>query len=105
MDDWDGDLARVKDAEIVVREYSEQHYREYHKSSLRQLVDSGFEMDKHLGNIHQDLREEVRYFLINASLTSIHAFVGQLVSYMREHSLKYGFLTTYSTTIERLESA
>jgi hypothetical protein len=99
MDDWDGDLARVKDAEIVVREYSEQHYREYHKSSLRQLVDSGFEMDKHLGNIHQDLREEVRYFLINASLTSIH------VSYMREHSLKYGFLTTYSTTIESLESA
>jgi hypothetical protein len=57
LDDWDGDLAHVKSAEVVVQEYSEQHYREYQKSSLRQLVDSGFEMDKHLGNIHQDLRE------------------------------------------------
>ncbi|RHZ69153.1 hypothetical protein CDV55_102618 [Aspergillus turcosus] len=57
LDDWDGDLARVKDAEIVVREYSEQYYREYQKSSLCQLVNSGFQMDKHLGNIHQDLRE------------------------------------------------
>lgn len=41
----------------------------------------------------------MRTCLINASLTSIHSFVGQLVSYMREHSLKYGFLTTYSKTI------
>ncbi|GFF78041.1 vegetative incompatibility protein HET-E-1 [Aspergillus lentulus] len=57
LDDWDGDLARVKDAEIVVREYSEQYYREYHKSSLRQLVDSGSEMEKYLGDIHQNLRE------------------------------------------------
>ncbi|KAF7116900.1 hypothetical protein CNMCM5793_005530 [Aspergillus hiratsukae] len=57
LDDWDGDLVRVKDAEFVVQEYSEQHYREYHKSSLRQLVDSGCEMEKHLGDIHQNLRD------------------------------------------------
>ncbi|EAW20787.1 NACHT and WD40 domain protein [Aspergillus fischeri NRRL 181] len=57
LDDWDGDLACVKDAEIVVREYSEQYYREYHKSSLRQLVDSGSEMEKYLGDIHQNLRD------------------------------------------------
>ncbi|PKX90474.1 NACHT and WD40 domain protein [Aspergillus novofumigatus IBT 16806] len=57
LDDWDGDLVRVKDAEIVVREYSEQYYREYHKSSLRQLVDSGSEMEKYLGDIHQNLQD------------------------------------------------
>ncbi|KAF7171564.1 hypothetical protein CNMCM5623_003939 [Aspergillus felis] len=57
VDDWEGDLARVKDAELVVREYSEQYYREYQKSSLRQLVDSGSEMEKHLGDIHQNLQD------------------------------------------------
>ncbi|GIJ91799.1 hypothetical protein Asppvi_010772 [Aspergillus pseudoviridinutans] len=57
LDDWDGDLACVKDAELVVREYSEQYYREYQKSSLRQLVDSGSEMEKHLGDIHQNLQD------------------------------------------------
>ncbi|GFF84756.1 vegetative incompatibility protein HET-E-1 [Aspergillus udagawae] len=57
LDDWDGDLACVKAAEIVVREYSEQYYREYQKSSLRQLVDSGSEVEKYLGDIHQNLRD------------------------------------------------
>ncbi|KAH1598871.1 hypothetical protein KXX44_005394 [Aspergillus fumigatus] len=57
LDDWDGDLACVKNAEVVVREYSEQYCREYHKSSLRQLVDSSSEMEKYLGDIHQNLRD------------------------------------------------
>src|SRR3954451_21768919 len=40
-DDWDGDLKCVTDAETAIESMSIQYHREYEKSSLRQLVDSG----------------------------------------------------------------
>jgi hypothetical protein len=55
-DDWDGDLKRVTDAEAALESSLIQNYREYEKSTLRKLVDSGNAMETLLGNIHQDLR-------------------------------------------------
>jgi hypothetical protein len=56
-DDWDGDLKRVTDAETTIESMSVQYHREYEKSSLRQLVDSGKEMETLLDGIHKDLQD------------------------------------------------
>jgi hypothetical protein len=56
-DDWDGDLKRITDAETTIESMSVQYHREYEKSSLRQLVDSGKKMETLLDGIHKDLRD------------------------------------------------
>jgi hypothetical protein len=57
LDDWDGEFESVKNAEAAVERISVQYYREYEKSSLRQLVVSGQEMETLLSSIHLDLRD------------------------------------------------
>ncbi|KAK5989962.1 Vegetative incompatibility protein HET-E-1 [Cladobotryum mycophilum] len=57
LDDWDSALECVKDAEAALETMSTQHHREYEKSSLHQLVDSGREMETLLGDMHLDLRD------------------------------------------------
>ncbi|TEY32597.1 hypothetical protein BOTCAL_0717g00030 [Botryotinia calthae] len=57
LDDWDGDLKRVTDAETNLESMSAQYHREYEKSSLRQLIDSGRGMETLLDGIHKDLRD------------------------------------------------
>jgi hypothetical protein len=56
-DDWDGDLKRVTDAEAIIESMSVQYHREYEKSSLYQLVDSGKQMETLLDGININLRE------------------------------------------------
>ncbi|KAL7917745.1 hypothetical protein ACQKWADRAFT_317118 [Trichoderma austrokoningii] len=57
LDDWDGGFESVKNAEATVENMSAQYYREYEKSALHQLVNSGHEMETRLGDIHLDLRK------------------------------------------------
>lgn len=57
LDDWDGGFESVKNAEAAVENMSVQYYREYEKSSLHQLVNSGQEIETRLGDIHLDLRK------------------------------------------------
>jgi hypothetical protein len=56
LDGWDNDLKSVIDAEDALQRDSEQYYRDYETSSLRQLVDSGKKMEDLLGDIRQDIR-------------------------------------------------
>ncbi|KAL7938542.1 hypothetical protein V8C35DRAFT_319713 [Trichoderma chlorosporum] len=56
LDDWDGLLESIKKVEAIVEQMSAQYCREYEKSSLRQLVNSGQEIETQLGDIHLDLR-------------------------------------------------
>ncbi|KAL6910995.1 hypothetical protein GGI43DRAFT_33046 [Trichoderma evansii] len=57
LDDWDGIFESVKKAEATVEQMSVQYHREYEKSSLRQLVNSGHEMETRLGDIHLELQK------------------------------------------------
>ncbi|KAI0388002.1 WD40-repeat-containing domain protein [Hypomontagnella monticulosa] len=59
LDDWDGDLQGVKDAEAAVENMSAQYHREYRKSLLCQLLNSGGAREKNLGEIHRDLRDVI----------------------------------------------
>ncbi|KAI0905434.1 quinon protein alcohol dehydrogenase-like superfamily [Ustulina deusta] len=57
LDDWDGDLQEVKDAEAAVELMSAQYHREHGKSLLSGLLCSGIRMEKSLGDIHQDFQD------------------------------------------------
>ncbi|UKZ96625.1 uncharacterized protein TrAFT101_011403 [Trichoderma asperellum] len=57
LDDWDSIFESVKKAEATVEQMSVQYHREYEKSSLRQLVNSGREMETRLGDIHLELQK------------------------------------------------
>ncbi|CAK7214687.1 hypothetical protein SEUCBS140593_002265 [Sporothrix eucalyptigena] len=59
IDDWDGDLSGVTDAEATIERLSGQYHREYEKSSLYQLVVQGKEAQILLGDIRKDLREYI----------------------------------------------
>ncbi|KAL1908384.1 hypothetical protein Sste5344_005912 [Sporothrix stenoceras] len=57
MDDWDGDLSGVTDAEATIKRLSVQYHQEYEKSCLYQLVVQGKEARTLLGDIRKDIRE------------------------------------------------
>ncbi|KAL2131012.1 hypothetical protein VTI74DRAFT_5671 [Chaetomium olivicolor] len=57
LDDWDGDLKLVTDAEAAVEHDAAQYFREQTKTSLGELVKHAEGMKTQLGNIHQDIRD------------------------------------------------
>lgn len=57
LDDWDGDLQRVTDAENVIRNETAQYFQEQTKADLGKLVEHGEGIEKRLGDIHQTLRD------------------------------------------------
>jgi DNA replication protein DnaC len=61
LDDWDGGFESVKNAEATVEKMSVQYYREYEKSSLRQLVSIGAKTEALLGNIYGDIQEFIEW--------------------------------------------
>ena len=57
LDDWDGDLKSVTDAEIVLQKDSDQYNSQHAKSSLGRLVELAETMETLLGDVHQTLRD------------------------------------------------
>ncbi|KAI0550554.1 WD40-repeat-containing domain protein [Xylaria curta] len=56
LDDWDGNIQHVKDAETAVREDMDQYYQEQTKTYLNQLNENAYTLTAQLGNIQQDIR-------------------------------------------------
>jgi hypothetical protein len=59
LDDWDGDLKSVTDAEDVLQKDSDQYSNQHAKSLLRRLVELGDERKSLLKDIHQALRDYI----------------------------------------------
>ncbi|KAK4139069.1 NACHT domain-containing protein, partial [Dichotomopilus funicola] len=57
LDDWDGDLKLVTDAEAIVQKDAAQSFQEQTKASLENLVEHAEGMERRLGDIHQDIRD------------------------------------------------
>ncbi|KAL2126810.1 hypothetical protein VTI74DRAFT_191 [Chaetomium olivicolor] len=57
LDDWNGDLKLVTDAEAAVQNDTAQSFQEQTKTSLGKLVEHAEGMEKRLGDIHQDIRD------------------------------------------------
>ncbi|KAL2142978.1 hypothetical protein VTI28DRAFT_500 [Corynascus sepedonium] len=61
LDDWDGDLKLVTDAEAVVKQDTAQFFQEQTKIFLGTLVKSAEKTTESLGNIHQTLQDFISY--------------------------------------------
>jgi hypothetical protein len=59
LDDWDGDLKSVTDAEDALQKDSDQYNNQHAKSLLRRLVELGEERQSLLGDIRQALRDYI----------------------------------------------
>jgi hypothetical protein len=59
LDDWDGNLKSVTDAEDALQKDSDQYNSQYAKSLLRRLVELGEERQSLLGDIRQALRDYI----------------------------------------------
>src|SRR5205814_4401646 len=57
VDDWDGDLKNVTDAEAAVQNDSVQYIQEQTKTSLIELVKNAEGMETQLRDIYQDIRD------------------------------------------------
>ena len=57
VDDWDGDLKLVTDAETTIQNDAAQSFQEQTKTSLGKLVEHAEGMERRLGDIHQDIRD------------------------------------------------
>ncbi|KAK4232915.1 hypothetical protein C8A03DRAFT_39421, partial [Achaetomium macrosporum] len=57
LDNWDGDLKLVTDAETAVEHDAAQYFQEQTKTSLGELVKHAEGMKTQLGNIHQTLQD------------------------------------------------
>ncbi|KAH6636427.1 hypothetical protein F5144DRAFT_508878 [Chaetomium tenue] len=57
LDDWDGDLKGVTDAEAIVQNDTAQFFQEQTKISLGKLVEHAEGMERRLGDIRQDIRD------------------------------------------------
>lgn len=57
MDDWDGELKNILDAESKVQADSMQYTQQHARNSLVSLADSAKEMKARLGDLHQDLQD------------------------------------------------
>lgn len=56
LDDWDGDLKLVTDAEAIIQKDAAQYFQEQTKNSLGKLVELAKEMGTQLGDIHRTLQ-------------------------------------------------
>lgn len=56
LDDWDGDLKLVTDAETIVRNDAAQYYQDQTKAFLGELVTHAEGTETRLGDIHQSLQ-------------------------------------------------
>ncbi|KAK3943773.1 hypothetical protein QBC46DRAFT_376209 [Diplogelasinospora grovesii] len=59
LDDWDGGLKLVSDAEATIRDDAAQYYQEQTRTFLGELIGHAEEMEMRLGNIHQALQDFV----------------------------------------------
>lgn len=57
LDDWDGDLKSVTDAEVALQKDSDQYNSQYAKSSLGRLVELAKRMETLLEDVHQSFRD------------------------------------------------
>jgi len=57
LDDWDGDLKLVREAEAAVQNDAAQYCQEQTKTALGELVKHARGMETRLGDIHQDIRD------------------------------------------------
>ncbi|KAK4106780.1 hypothetical protein N658DRAFT_555574 [Parathielavia hyrcaniae] len=57
LDDWDGDLKLVTNAEAIIQNDAAQSFQEQTKTSLGKLVEHAEGMESRLGDIHQDIRD------------------------------------------------
>ncbi|RYO82755.1 hypothetical protein DL764_009559 [Monosporascus ibericus] len=57
LDDWDGDLKLVTDAEVTVQNDAAQYFQEQTKTALGELVKHAEGMETRLGDIHQTLQD------------------------------------------------
>jgi len=57
LDNWDGDLKLVTDAEAAVEHDAAQYFQEQTKTSLGELVEYAEGVKAQLGNIHQTLQD------------------------------------------------
>ncbi|KAK4031659.1 hypothetical protein C8A01DRAFT_41893, partial [Parachaetomium inaequale] len=57
VDDWEGLLKLVTDAEAAVQNDAAQSFQEQTKTSLGKLVEHAEGMERRLGDIHQDIRD------------------------------------------------
>ncbi|KXX78699.1 Vegetative incompatibility protein HET-E-1, partial [Madurella mycetomatis] len=57
LDDWDGDLKHVTDAEATVQNDATQYFQEQTKTFLGELVRRAKGVETQLGDIHQDIRD------------------------------------------------
>ncbi|KAI3337073.1 hypothetical protein HD806DRAFT_26405 [Xylariaceae sp. AK1471] len=57
LDDWDGDLKCVTDAEMAVRDDAAQYFQQWTKTSLVKLVKHAEGMETRLGDIYQTLQD------------------------------------------------
>jgi hypothetical protein len=67
LDDWDGDLQGVTDAEVALQKNSDQYNSEHVKSSLGRLVELAEGMETLLGDVRQTLRD----FIVQQKETQI----------------------------------
>lgn len=57
LDDWDGDLKLVTDAEATVQNDAAQSFQEQTKTSLGKLIEHAKGMERRLGDIHRDIQD------------------------------------------------
>ncbi|KAH6627716.1 hypothetical protein F5144DRAFT_653037 [Chaetomium tenue] len=57
LDDWDGDLKGVTDAEAIVQNDTAQFFQEQTKISLGKLAEHAEGMERRLGGVHQTLQD------------------------------------------------
>ncbi|KAL2116007.1 hypothetical protein VTJ04DRAFT_10262 [Mycothermus thermophilus] len=57
LDDWDGDMKLVTNAEAAIQNDVGQLFQEQTKTSLRALLKQSEEMNHRLGDIHRDIQE------------------------------------------------
>jgi len=55
LDDWDGDLGLVRNAEVALQQDAAQYSQERAKASLAVLADGAQKMEERLGDIHQGI--------------------------------------------------
>ncbi|KAK5635838.1 hypothetical protein RRF57_011550 [Xylaria bambusicola] len=56
LDDWEGNIRRVKDVETALQKDMDQYYQEQTKTHLNELSHNAYTLTAHLGNIQQDIR-------------------------------------------------
>jgi hypothetical protein len=59
LDNWDGSLKSIKDAEAALQKDLDQFYKEHTKASLRRLIETAQSQEAVLGDIRQVLQDNI----------------------------------------------